>query len=92
MKSATFKYHKVCKYSVPYKTLGRIWADAAAWMEANPGYDAHVAIMKATDHLSSRLAHAATLEFSDSFGAWGGNDDGVLMLCFASVLANTGDL
>lgn len=90
MKCATFTYRRVCKYSVPYETLGRIWADAAAWMEANPGYDAHVAIMKATDHLSSRLASAATLEFSDSFGAWGGDDEGVLMLLFAA--ASAGDL
>ena len=90
MKSAIFTYRKVCKYSVPYKTLGRSWVEAAAWLEANPGYDAHLAIMKAADHLSDRLAHAATLEFSDSFGAWGGNDEGVLMLCFAA--ASAGDI
>lgn len=90
MKCATFTYRKVCKYSVPYKTLGRIWANAAAWMEGNPGYDAHVAIMRATDHLSDRLASAATMEFTDSFGAWSGDDEGVLMLCFAA--ASAGDI
>lgn len=75
--------------AVPQTVFAQAYADAAAWLEQNPGYDASTAILKATDHLPETTARLAALAFLESFGAWIGNDEGVLMLCFAADFART---
>lgn len=95
MKARGYRYQYTVRRSgvIRWAVLAQIYADAAAWMEAHgASYDAEVAIGKATDHLSDRVALVARFAFRDAFGAWVGDDDGLVMLCFASALARTGDL
>lgn len=69
--------------------FAQAYEDAAAWLEQNPNYDASTAILKATDHLPEMTARLAGLAFFESFGCWCGDDEGVLMLCFAAAFART---
>lgn len=77
---------------LPWAKLARIYADAAAWLERTPDYDAEWAIAKATDRMSFTVGSMARFIFRENFGAWTGDAEGVTMLCFASALAGTGDL
>lgn len=78
---------------LPARHLAPIYAKAAGWLEENgPCYDAHLAIMNVTARLSFRTRAIAGNTFTDNFGCWIGNDEGVLMLCFAATLADAGDL
>lgn len=87
-----FTYTTRREGSIPMCTLAQIYRDAAAWLERNPGYDTSLAIGKATDRLSDQVASAAQIAFQEAFGAWIGNDDGIMALCFAAALADTSDL
>ena len=86
-----FSYRVSRQGYIPWLLLAQIYAEAAAWLENNPRYDADLAIGKATDRLSDRVASVARFAFRDAFGATMG-DDGVMLLGFASALAQTRDL
>lgn len=75
--------------SIPQSVFAEAYESAAAWLEANSGYDASTAILKATDHLPERTARLAALAFLETFGQWIGSDEGVFMLCFAASFART---
>ena len=77
---------------LPWEKLSSIFADAAAWLEAHPDYDTECAICTATDRFSDRVSSVARFAFRDAYGAWTGDDEGVMMLCFAAAVAETGDL
>ena len=91
-KGYRFQYHVRRDGFIPWSVMSRIFADAAAWLEANPQYDAHTAIRKATDKLSDRVASIAPIAFRDTCCVWAGDDESVLMLCFAAAVSATGDL
>lgn len=86
-----YRFHTFSRVgrSIPQAVFAQAYADAAMWLEQNPSYDASTAILKATDHLSERTARLAALAFFKSFGAWSGDGEGVLMLCFAASFART---
>lgn len=89
-----YRFHtfKRVERSIPQAVFAQAYADAAAWLEKNSNYDTSLAIRKVTDHLSEETSRLAAFAFFESFGAWAGNDDGVLMLCFASEFARTDSL
>lgn len=86
-----YRFHTFSRVgrSIPQAVFAQAYLDAAAWLEQNPNYDASAAILKATDRLPERTAKLAALAFFESFGAWSGDDEGVLMLCFAAAFART---
>lgn len=92
VKGYAYSYQVLRHTFLPWRTLSAIYTDAAIWMEQNPGYDAHVAIGKATDKLSDRIASVAPMAFRDCFGACAGDDEGIFTLCLAAAIAATGDL
>lgn len=78
--------------TIPAEVIATAFANAAAWLESNPQYDAHTAIRKATDHLPEHVARYAVIGFREAFGVWGSDDESVLMLCFAACAARSGEL
>lgn len=80
------------KDHVRNSALASIYADAAAWLERNPSSAASDAISVVTKRLSFRTSSEANIVFRENFGCWIGNDEGVLMLCFASEIARAGEL
>lgn len=79
-----FVWRRVWK-TIPTAHFEKAYADAAAWLERNPGYDAHVAISAATEGWPEGCRALPAYEFRERFGQWAGDDEGVLILCFASV-------
>lgn len=69
--------------------MSEVFERAAAWAEGNPNYDVDLAIGKATDSHSLSTSLRARMYFRDAYGAWPGNDDGILMLCFAAAIARS---
>ena len=79
-------------HKISGKALSSIYAKAAVWLERNPVESADVAIRQVTKRLSPVTISGACILFRDSFGCWIGNGEGILMLCFASAMAATGEL
>lgn len=83
------------KDHVRNSALSQIYAEAAALMECE-GYAnvsaASDAIARVTWRLSFRVRAEANIVFRDNFGCWINNAEGILMLCFASAMAATGEL
>ena len=76
---------------------GIIYREAAALMERE-GY-AKVSATYEAIRMASDLRYRShigrvlpAMAFSDFFGEWINNDDGILMLCFAACAAETGDM
>lgn len=86
-----YRFHTFTRVerSIPQSVFAQAYADAAAWLEQNPNYDASTAIFKVAEPISDRTARLAALAFFDNFGCWCGDDEGVLMLCFAAQFART---
>lgn len=89
-------------YSQCGHKVARIYRRAAALMEQR-GYAelsaTHAAIVLAASEQwrgSSTRSHVnrvlPSMAFSDFFGEWINNDEGILMLCFAACAAETGDM
>jgi hypothetical protein len=91
MSAPQYRFHTFSKVprAIPQSVFAKVYEDAAAWLERNPEYDAATAILKTTDHLPERTARLAALAFFENFGAWAGDDEGVLMLCFAAQYSRT---
>ena len=84
-------------YAQEGKKVARIYREAAALMERE-GYarlsSSYDAIRKAADkrYRSHIWQVLPAMAFSDFFGDYINNDEGVLMLCFAACAAETGDM
>ena len=81
--------------TVKCETLASIYAEAAQQLEAHPEYDDPLyAIRKATEArgMDDGLATYAWMHFRGCTGAWNGGDESIVLLCFASAMAATGDL
>jgi hypothetical protein len=74
------------------KTLADAYRAAAAWLEEHPQYDAHTAISYATNKHPDSVYRYAFTAFREAFGVLGGDDESVLMLCFAAEVAESGEL
>jgi hypothetical protein len=89
-------------YSQCGHKVARIYRRAAAMMEQR-GYAELSATYEAISLASSEQWRGTStrshvnrvlpcMAFSDFFGEWINNDEGILMLCFAACMAETGDL
>ena len=85
-----YTYRLIHEAVLPWETVSHIFAVAAIHLEAQPQYDANWAIAKAADYLPEHVGLAMRYLFFFSFGQAAG-DVGVLLLGFASAMAETGD-
>ena len=92
MKGYEFNYQVRRTGVLPWGLLADIFAEAAAHLEGSPQYDCEWAIAKATDRMPERTALIARFAFRDNFGVWNGDDESVMMLCFAACAARCGEM
>ena len=94
-----FEYMVRRRREVPCQLMSAIYADAARYLEANPGYDDPlIAIRVAVEsrRLDDSVALYAWRHFGDQWSSWfgglaGDHDERILMMSFSSAMARTGD-
>lgn len=79
---------------IPRALMASVYAEAAKQLEAHPEYDDPLyAIRVATEarRLDDSRARYMWRYFMERVGLWAGDDEGIVLLCFASAMAATGD-
>lgn len=89
-----FEYNVRRRREIPCALVASVYAEAAKQLEDHPEYDDPLyAIRKATEarKLNDSVALYIWRHFLDRTGTWLNDAEGIMLLCFASAMATTGD-